>query len=151
MQVNPVLEALGATAITVLHSRVRAMRDAGRELIDFSIGDPREPTPGFVKEALHEAVPDVSQYPTTTGLPELREAIAGYLAGDSGSRSTRRHRSYPPRAQRRRCSRLRSPSSTGTTRPQPWCTRHPVIRSTSAAPGSPEPVSIPSCSKATSS
>ncbi len=79
MQVNPVLEALGATAITVLHSRVRAMRDAGRELIDFSIGDPREPTPGFVKEALHEAVPDVSQYPTTTGLPELREAIAGYL------------------------------------------------------------------------
>ena len=79
MELNPVLEALGATQITVLHGRVREMRALGRQLIDFSIGDPREPTPPFIADTLRSAVPEVSQYPVTAGLPELREAIAGYL------------------------------------------------------------------------
>ncbi len=55
------------------------MRLSGRTVIDFSIGDPREPTPEFIPEALRAAVPEVSQYPTTVGLGELRGAIAGYL------------------------------------------------------------------------
>lgn len=55
------------------------MREAGRRVIDFSIGDPREPTPAFIPDALRAAVPEVSQYPTTAGIGELREAIAGYL------------------------------------------------------------------------
>lgn len=46
--------------------------------MDFSIGDPREPTPRFIPEALRSAVPEISQYPTTRGLPGLRAAIAGY-------------------------------------------------------------------------
>lgn len=79
MRLNPVLEQLGSYPIAVVHERARAMREAGRTVIDFSIGDPREPTPAFIPQALKEAVPDVSQYPTTTGLGELREAIADYL------------------------------------------------------------------------
>ncbi len=55
------------------------MRAAGEPLIDFSIGDPREPTPEFIREALRQAVPEVSQYPTTAGLAELRGAVAGYV------------------------------------------------------------------------
>ena len=55
------------------------MRAAGEPLIDFSIGDPREPTPEFIREALRQAVPEVSQYPTTAGLSELRGAVAGYV------------------------------------------------------------------------
>lgn len=55
------------------------MREAGKTVIDFSIGDPREPTPTFIPEALRKAVPVVSQYPTTAGLRELRVAIANYL------------------------------------------------------------------------
>lgn len=55
------------------------MRAAGERVIDFSIGDPREPTPEFIPQALREAVPVVSQYPTTAGIPELRAAIAGYV------------------------------------------------------------------------
>lgn len=79
MQINPVLERLGAYPIATVHERARSMREAGVQVIDFSIGDPREPTPPFIPEALRRAVPEVSQYPTTAGLPALREAIAAYL------------------------------------------------------------------------
>jgi succinyldiaminopimelate transaminase len=48
-------------------------------VIDFSIGDPREPTWEAVPDAVRNAVPAVSQYPTTAGTPELRAAISGYV------------------------------------------------------------------------
>jgi succinyldiaminopimelate transaminase len=79
MRLNPVLEQLGSYPIAVVHERARAMRDAGQQVIDFSIGDPREPTPSFIPDALRAAVPVVSQYPTTAGIGTLRAAIAAYL------------------------------------------------------------------------
>jgi len=78
VRVNPVLDQIGSHAITAIHDRARHLRAAGRPLVDFSIGDPREPTPPFIPEALKGAVPKVSQYPTVMGLPALRRAIAGY-------------------------------------------------------------------------
>ena len=79
MRTNPVLARLGSYAIGELQNRVRAMRAAGEHLIDFSIGDPREPTPAFIREAVRDSIPEVSQYPTARGLASLREAIAGYV------------------------------------------------------------------------
>lgn len=79
MEINPILAALGGYPLAEIQMRARELREAGRPLIDFSIGDPREPTPQFIREALTSSVPEVSQYPTTAGLVELREAIAGYL------------------------------------------------------------------------
>ncbi len=79
VKINPVLAALGEYPIAKLQDRARAMRTAGQKLVDFSIGDPREPTPPFIREALRAGVPEISQYPTTKGLPELRAAIAAYL------------------------------------------------------------------------
>lgn len=79
MRINPVLARLGGYPMAALQERARAMRAAGEPLVDFSIGDPREPTPQFIPEVLRRAVPAVSQYPTTAGLPELRHAISGYI------------------------------------------------------------------------
>jgi succinyldiaminopimelate transaminase len=79
MRLNPILEQLGSYPIAVVHERARAMRESGRTVIDFSIGDPREPTPSFIPDALKSSVPEVSQYPTTAGLGDLRNAIVGYL------------------------------------------------------------------------
>ncbi|MDJ0498069.1 MAG: aminotransferase class I/II-fold pyridoxal phosphate-dependent enzyme [Acidimicrobiia bacterium] len=79
MRLNPILEQLGSYPIAVVHERARALRESGKTVIDFSIGDPREPTPAFIPEALKSNVPAVSQYPTTAGLGELRRAISGYL------------------------------------------------------------------------
>lgn len=80
MRVNPVLASLGGNPVTRVQDLARSMREDGERLIDFSIGDPREPTPEFIPEALRRAVPNISQYPTTRGLAELRAAIAGYVA-----------------------------------------------------------------------
>jgi succinyldiaminopimelate transaminase len=79
MKVNPVLTALGDYPIGRLQEQAAAMRAAGQRVLDFSIGDPREPTPSFIPAALKAAVPEISQYPTTAGTVHLREAIAAYV------------------------------------------------------------------------
>ena len=79
MKVNPVLDQLGTHGVAAVQQRARDLRAAGVRIIDFSIGDPREPTPSMIPEALIGAVPQISQYPTTKGLPELRSAIADYV------------------------------------------------------------------------
>jgi succinyldiaminopimelate transaminase len=58
--------------------RAAAIAD-GRELIDFGVGDPREVTPAFIRDALRDAVEPVSSYPRAAGLPELRESIARWV------------------------------------------------------------------------
>jgi len=78
--VNPVLDALPANLMVELDARKAALARAGRKLYDFGLGDPREPTPPFLREALRAAVPEVSQYPSPAGPPALRRAVAGYLA-----------------------------------------------------------------------
>ncbi|MDJ0923065.1 MAG: aminotransferase class I/II-fold pyridoxal phosphate-dependent enzyme [Acidimicrobiia bacterium] len=79
MRLNPTLDQLGSYPIAIVHERARAMRESGRVVIDFSIGDPREPTPPFIPRTLKSAVPTVSQYPTTPGLAELRTTVAEYV------------------------------------------------------------------------
>lgn len=79
MKVNEALLALAENQIALLQERARNLKAAGEKVLDFSIGDPREPTPPFISEALRRAVPVVSQYPTTPGLSELRQAVAGYV------------------------------------------------------------------------
>ena len=54
------------------------LQKEGREIYDFGTGDPKEPTPPFIREALKAAVPEVSQYPTVKGRRELRQAIASW-------------------------------------------------------------------------
>lgn len=79
MELNPILSAMGGYPLAEIQMRARDLREAGRPLIDFSIGDPREPTPQFIRDALTASVPAISQYPTTVGLADLRGAIADYL------------------------------------------------------------------------
>jgi acetylornithine aminotransferase len=77
---NPVLDALQTNLMVALDERKQALRAQGRRLFDFGLGDPREPTPEFLRDALRAAVPEVSQYPSAAGTPALRRACAGYVA-----------------------------------------------------------------------
>jgi succinyldiaminopimelate transaminase len=86
MHTNPVLDRLGSYPIAELQEKARTMRAEGRPLLDFSVGDPREPTPAFIRDTLRASVPVVSQYPTTTGLLELRRAVADYVQRRFGVR-----------------------------------------------------------------
>ena len=84
VQINPVLDRLGHYPIATIHERARSRRERGLPVIDFSIGDPIEPTPSFIADALRDGVPEVSQYPTAHGKQELREAIADYVGRRHG-------------------------------------------------------------------
>jgi succinyldiaminopimelate transaminase len=77
---SPVLASLQAYPFVRLDEAKAAARARGLELIDFGMGDPIEPTPEFIQRALAEALPLTKGYPRAPGLPELREAIAGWLA-----------------------------------------------------------------------
>ena len=50
----------------------------GVPIFDFGVGDPLEPTPEFIRQALIAALNPVSRYPTVVGQAPLREAIAGW-------------------------------------------------------------------------
>jgi len=56
---------------------------AGLAPVSLSLGEPQHPTPDFIKQALAANFSGLARYPLTKGLPELRQAIAGWL--------TRRH------------------------------------------------------------
>jgi N-succinyldiaminopimelate aminotransferase len=58
-----------------------------RRPISLSIGEPRHPTPQLVLDALADgAVTGLANYPTTRGVPALREAIARWLMRRHGLR-----------------------------------------------------------------
>lgn len=46
--------------------------------ISLSIGEPKHPAPQIVLDALHKEMQKVSIYPSTKGLPELRESISNW-------------------------------------------------------------------------
>jgi len=76
---NPVLGAIQTNLSVALDEKKKALRAQGKRLFDFGIGDPSEPTPTFLRDALRAAVPEVSQYPSAAGTVSLRKACAGYL------------------------------------------------------------------------
>jgi succinyldiaminopimelate transaminase len=76
---SPVLAELAQYPFARLDDWKAEARGRGIELIDFGMGDPREVTPPFIREAMLASVEAVSSYPRATGLPELRTAIAGWI------------------------------------------------------------------------
>jgi N-succinyldiaminopimelate aminotransferase len=52
----------------------------GRAPINLSIGEPKHPTPEFIIDAMRLAMGGLSVYPPTKGDPELRGAIADWIA-----------------------------------------------------------------------
>lgn len=76
---NPALRALKPYPMAQLQARKAALVKAGKRVFDFGTGDPVEPTPAFIPEALKAAVPTISQYPSVSGTPGLRTAAAGYV------------------------------------------------------------------------
>lgn len=79
MHLSPGIRDMEPYPFEELDRRKRAALDAGRELIDFGVGDPRDETPAFIREALKDAIVATSSYPRAAGLPELRQAIVEWI------------------------------------------------------------------------
>jgi succinyldiaminopimelate transaminase len=83
---SPVLSSLAAYPFVRLEEAKRAAAARGVELIDFGVGDPREPTPEPIRRALRENVAETHAYPLAQGLPELRDAVAAWCGRRFGVR-----------------------------------------------------------------
>jgi acetylornithine aminotransferase len=79
VHLSPVLADLAQYPFARLDDWKAEAAARGIELIDFGMGDPREVTPPFIRDALLASVDEVSSYPRATGLPELRDAVAGWI------------------------------------------------------------------------
>jgi LL-diaminopimelate aminotransferase len=58
----------------------RKARQAGRDIIDLGVGDPDQPTPQFIIDALYRAAQDPAnhRYALDQGMPDLRQAIVNW-------------------------------------------------------------------------
>jgi N-succinyldiaminopimelate aminotransferase len=54
--------------------------NSGLKEIRLSIGEPQHETPDFIKAALVDGLAGLSNYPSTAGVPTLRQAIAKWIA-----------------------------------------------------------------------
>ena len=76
---NERLQNLPTYPMVQLSAWSRQIVDQGLELLDFGTGDPREPTPAILRQAMIDGIEEVSQYPPTPGTEGLRQAVCGYL------------------------------------------------------------------------
>ncbi|MCC7486836.1 MAG: succinyldiaminopimelate transaminase [Burkholderiales bacterium] len=77
---NPDLERLQDYPFQKLNALLEGARaQPGRRLIPLYIGEPRHPTPEFIRQALTDHLGGLASYPATRGTEELRVAIAAWL------------------------------------------------------------------------
>jgi succinyldiaminopimelate transaminase len=85
MPISPILRGQATYPFVRLNQAAAALRAEGREVIDFGMGDPREPTDPRIIDALKDGVRERMGYPAAVGLPELREAVAGWVGRRFGA------------------------------------------------------------------
>ena len=78
--------AVSPSATLAVDAKAKALKAQGENVIGFGAGEPDFPTPERIVEAAVAACrdPKMHTYPPTSGLPELREALAVKTRRDSG-------------------------------------------------------------------
>jgi acetylornithine aminotransferase len=77
---SPVLARQSTYPFVRLAQAADAIEARGVEVLDFGTGDPQEATDPRIQQALRDGLRERMGYPRASGLPELREAIAGWAA-----------------------------------------------------------------------
>ncbi len=80
MRMSRRLEYLPPYLFVGITKKIAEKKAKGEEVISFALGDPDIPTPPHIIDKLCQAAHDQAnhRYPETEGLPELRQAIAGW-------------------------------------------------------------------------
>ena len=78
--------ALEISPTVAMAQRAAARRASGKDVLDFSVGEPDQPTPAHVVAAATRALEaGRTRYAPAAGLPELRTAVASRYRADYGS------------------------------------------------------------------
>lgn len=74
------LQSLTAYAFAAVNDKVSELKNQGVDVIDFGVGDPIDPTPQFIRDALKQGADDYATagYPSYVGRQDFRESIAEY-------------------------------------------------------------------------
>ena len=79
------LAQVSESATMKVAAEAEKLRRAGKDVVDFSVGEPDFPTPENVKAAGKKAIDDnFTRYTAVAGIPELREAICARYLADYG-------------------------------------------------------------------
>jgi len=83
--VNPSLNLLQPYAFERLSELLHGVEpNPAYSPIKLYIGEPKHPTPPFIREGLSSSLDGLAIYPTTLGLPSLRNAIVGWMRNRYG-------------------------------------------------------------------
>ncbi len=87
MRLNAAVEQAPSYPFLRIAQARREAQERGIEIIDLTLGQPTDPAPAAVREALARAARELSfcEYPAAEGLPALREAIADWIARRYGA------------------------------------------------------------------
>lgn len=79
-KISKKLESLPPYLFLEIDKAKRKARACGRDIIDLAVGDPDQPTPKHIIEALYQAAQDPAnhRYALDQGMPALRRAIEGW-------------------------------------------------------------------------
>ena len=77
--------SLAPSLTLVIDSKAKQMKAAGEDVVGFGAGEPDFDTPQHIKDAASKALADgFTKYTASSGIPELREAIANKFKQENG-------------------------------------------------------------------
>ena len=79
------LAGVSESATMKVAAEAEKLRRAGKDVVDFSVGEPDFPTPDHIKAAAKDALDqNFTRYTAVAGIPELREAVCARYKSDYG-------------------------------------------------------------------
>src|SRR6202521_3881007 len=85
MQLSSRASSLTPSLTLSIDSKAKAMKSEGIDVCNFGAGEPDFDTPEHIKAAAIEALNDgFTKYTPSSGIPELRQALAHKLFADNG-------------------------------------------------------------------
>ena len=79
------LAQVSESATMKVAAEAEKLRRAGKDVVDFSVGEPDFPTPEHIKAAAKDALDqNFTRYTAVAGIPELREAVCARYKADYG-------------------------------------------------------------------
>ena len=87
MRISNKLQQIKPSATLTISAKAMELRAQGREITSLSVGEPDFGTPEHIRDAAKQALDEgFTRYTQVPGIPELREAVAGYFNSYYGTK-----------------------------------------------------------------
>ena len=75
------ISSIQPSATLAINAKAQEMRSQGENVVSLAVGEPDFPTPAHIVQAAKNALDEgFTRYTAVPGIPELRQAVAGYFA-----------------------------------------------------------------------